>query len=107
MVHINSLVMEKIQLNHLPIVSLWELSVAMAINQEADPHYFSYFELPLPEQHLYQIRVILLQCFEGVPFFFFLNLMLAWQLNKEADHHNFSYFELPLPKQHSNQVRDK
>ena len=32
-------------------------------NQEADHHNFSYFGLPLPKQHLYQIRVILLQWF--------------------------------------------
>ena len=32
-------------------------------NQEADHHNFSYFELPLSKQLLYQIRVILLQWF--------------------------------------------
>ena len=34
-------------------------------NQEADHHNFSYFELPLPKQLLYQIRVTLLQWFRS------------------------------------------
>ena len=62
MVHITSLLMKKMQFNHFAIVNLWELSVAMA-NQDADHHNFSYFELALPRQNLYKIRVILLQWF--------------------------------------------
>ena len=63
MVHITSLVMEKMQFNNFPIINLWELSVAWQANQEVHHHNFSYFELPLPKQHLYQIRVILLDWF--------------------------------------------
>ena len=33
MVHITSLVMEKMQFNHFLIISLWEFSVAMATKQ--------------------------------------------------------------------------
>ena len=51
MARINSLVMEKVQFNHFPSISLWELSVAMANKTN-----FSYFELPKPEQHLNQIK---------------------------------------------------
>ena len=43
------------QFNHFPIISQWKLSVAMATKQEPDHHNFSYFELPLPKQLLYQI----------------------------------------------------
>ena len=43
--------MEKVQVNHFPIISLWELSVVMATNQEADRQMFGYFELLLPKQH--------------------------------------------------------
>ena len=51
MVHINSLVMKRVLFNPFPIISLWELSVAMATKQ-ADHHNFCYFGLPLPKQHL-------------------------------------------------------
>ena len=60
MVHIPSLVMEKMQFNHIPIISMG-FSVEMATNQEAYHYNFSYFELPLSKQQLNQIRVILLQ----------------------------------------------
>ena len=53
--------MEKMQFNHFPIISQWELSVAMATKQKDSLETFSSFELPLPKQHLYQITVILLQ----------------------------------------------
>ena len=39
----------------------WSFLLPWQLKQEADHHNFSYFELPLPKQHLYQIRVILLQ----------------------------------------------
>ena len=47
--------MEKMQFNYFPIISLWELSVAMQQNQKKDHHNISYFELSLPNQHLYKI----------------------------------------------------
>ena len=50
------MVMKKMQFNYFPIISLCDLSVAMATKaKEADWQTFSYFELPLPKQHLYQI----------------------------------------------------
>ena len=53
MVHITSLVMEKMQFNHFP--TIWELSLQWQPNQEADHHNFSSFKLSLPKQHLYKI----------------------------------------------------
>ena len=50
------------QFNHFPIISKWKLSVAMATKPR---DYFSYFELPLPKQLLYQIKVILLEWFRS------------------------------------------
>ena len=88
MIHITSLLMETLQFNHFPIISLWEFPVA---NQGAQPHNFSFFELSLPKQHLYKIRVILLQWFwrswHLKKSFFFLNLMSPWQPNKMAIRH--------------------
>ena len=60
-------------------------------NQEADCQTFGYFKLSYAKQHLYQIRVLLLQwiwrsCHLKIPFFFF-NLMLQWQPNKMATGH--------------------
>ena len=55
MVHITTVVMEKVQFNHFPIISLWELSVAMATKPRGRSHSFCYFALLLPKQHLYQI----------------------------------------------------
>ena len=54
-------VMEKVQFNRFPIISLWDISAAMATNQEANCQTFGYFELSYAKQHLYQIRVLLLQ----------------------------------------------
>ena len=39
--------MEKMQLNNFPIVSLWELSVAMGTYQEVDWQKFSQFRIAL------------------------------------------------------------
>ena len=61
----------------------------LTINQVADHHNFSYFELSLPKQHLYKIRVMLLQwfwrrCHLKIPFFFFkFNVAMA---TKQNDH---------------------
>ena len=55
MVYITPLVMEKMQFNYFPIISLRELSVAKP-NQKADHHNFSYFQRPLPKQHSNQAR---------------------------------------------------
>ena len=60
-------------------------------NQEADHHNFSYFEKPLPKQHLNQIRVTLLQWFwrrssKKIPFFLW-NSMFLWQPNKMTAGH--------------------
>ena len=63
MVHITSLVMKTMQFNHFHIISLWELLLTWQPNHEADHQNCSYFELSLPKQHLYKIRVILLQWF--------------------------------------------
>ena len=37
---------EKMQFDHFPIISLWELSVAMQPTQEPDHHNFNYFLIP-------------------------------------------------------------
>ena len=55
-------------------------------NKNADWQTFTYFELHLPMQHLYQTRVILLQWFWHLNFFF-LNPMLLWQPKKMATGH--------------------
>ena len=91
MAHITSLVMEKVQFNHFPIISLWELSVAMATKLRGRRQMFGYFKLSYAKQHLYQIRVLLLQRFleelSFKKFLSFLNLMLPWQPNKMATGH--------------------
>ena len=108
MLHIMLLVMEKMQFNHFPIVSLWELSVAIATkNQEADHHNFSYFELPLPKQHLNQIRIILLQWFRRnchLKKSFFFNLMLPWQPNKMATGHKTNQLGRQSSNDHKCQI---
>ena len=63
MVHITSLVMEKIQFNPFPLYVYGSFLMPWQPNHEADHHNFSYFELSLPKQHLIQIRLILLQWF--------------------------------------------
>ena len=80
------LVMEKRQLNHYPIISQWELSVAMVTKPRDRSPQFQLIELPLPKQHLYQIRVILLQwfwrsCHLKIPF---LKINVAMATNKMA-----------------------
>ena len=57
--HITSLVMEQLQFNHFYIIGLWELSVAMATKPTSRSPSLNDFELILPKQHFYQIRVIL------------------------------------------------
>ena len=52
------------QLNHFPIISQWELSVAMATKPTADHHNFNYFELPLPSCHLKK-SLFKIECFLG------------------------------------------
>ena len=54
-------------------------------NQEADHRNFSYFGLPLPKQHLYQIKNhTAVAVFKELSFikFLFQNWMLPWQPNK-------------------------
>ena len=58
--HITSLVMQKIQFNPFPFISLWQS------NQEAGHHNFSYFELPLPKQILNKLELYCFSGFEGV-----------------------------------------
>ena len=49
MVHITLLVMEKMQLNHFPIISLWELSVAMATKPKDRSPQFQLFSIALTQ----------------------------------------------------------
>ena len=72
------------------IIGLWELSVAMATKPRCRSHHnFSYFELSLPKQHLYKIRVILLQWFWRSCHLkkVLLKPKVAWQPNKMATGH--------------------
>ena len=59
--YITSLVMKKMQFSHFPLKVYGSFLLPWQPNQEADHQSFSYFELSLPKQHLYKIRVILLQ----------------------------------------------
>ena len=52
---------KKMQLNHFALVSLWERPGAMATEPRGHRLSFSFFDLPLPKQYFYRIRVILLQ----------------------------------------------
>ena len=52
MVYITSLVTEKMQFNHFPIISLWELSVVMATKKKADHHNLPIFKGPYPSNIL-------------------------------------------------------
>ena len=75
-------------------------------NQEADQHYFSYFELLSPKQHLHQIRVIMLHWFWCCPLnnSFFFNLMLPWQPNKMVTGHKTHNLGRQSSKDHTCQI---
>ena len=49
MAHITSLVIEKVQFNHFPIISLWELSVVMATKPRDRPSNFSLLGIVLSQ----------------------------------------------------------
>ena len=59
MVHITSVVIEKKQFNHFPIISLWELSVAMATNH----HNFSILNCPYSSNICTKLESY---CFSGI-----------------------------------------
>ena len=106
--------MEKMQFNNFLIIRLWEFLLPWQPNQMADHHNFSYFELSLVKQHLYQIRIILHQkILEELSFkkffffffyFFFLNLMLPWQPNKIATGHQTYKLGRETSDDHNSQI---
>ena len=51
MVHITLCIMEKMQFNYFPIISLWDLQLSQQPNQKADHHNFSYFYPAPPTSH--------------------------------------------------------
>ena len=81
MVHITSVVMEKMQFNHFPIISLWELSVAMATKPRQITTILDILNCPYPSNICTKFESYCFLGFEGVVIylFFFLNLMLPWQ----------------------------
>ena len=78
MAHITSPVMEKEQFNHFLLKVYGSFLLPWQPNQEADRQTFSYFELPLAKQHLYQISQTVSVVLEKMSFiyFFFFNSML-------------------------------
>ena len=56
-------------------------------NQVADHHNFSCFKLPLAKQHLYPIKIILLQWFRWSFHLIIFKFNVAWQPNKMATGH--------------------
>ena len=53
----------KCNLTFFPLYVYGSFLLPWQPNQEADHHNFSYFKLSLPKQHLYKIKVLLLQWF--------------------------------------------
>ena len=74
MVHIISLVMEKMQFNHFPIKSMGVFWCHGNQNQQADHNDFSYMylELSLPKQHLTKLGHIASVVLEELSFKKFL-----------------------------------
>ena len=88
MVHITSLVMEKTQFNHFPIISLWELSVAMATKpRDRLAKLLAILKCPSPSNICIKLESHYFTSSGGVVIFFFSSMMLPWQLNKMATDH--------------------
>ena len=82
MVHITSMVMEKMQFNHFLLP--WQP------NQEIDWQTFSFFNCPYPFNICTKLESYCFSGFRGVVikrYLFFLILMLPWQLNKIVTGH--------------------
>ena len=84
MFHITSLVMQKLPYSHYVY---GRFLLPWQPNQDADWQTFTYFELSLPKQHLYQIShtaSVVLEVLSLKKTFF---LILPWQPNKMATSH--------------------